>query len=216
MAECTDVPMGEVCDPWLQNCPAGQKCMPYISEGNAWNALACSPIAENPKAVGEPCTVEESGGSGIDDCEWGAMCFYVDEESLEGTCVAQCSGTPADPVCADGTSCAIWNEGVLTLCIHTCNPDLDECPAGQMCEPVAEDQFLCVPEGVDPGGYGQDCTAFECNPGLVCIDADHHAACVEGATGCCSPYCEIDGRPCPDGMSCVVQGETDVGWCALP
>jgi hypothetical protein len=216
MRECTDVPLDDACDPWLQNCPAGQKCMPYITEGNAWNALMCSPIAEDPNGIGEPCTVEGSAGSGIDDCEWGAMCFYVDAETNVGTCVAQCGGTQMDPVCAEGTSCAIANEGVLTLCIQTCDPDLDECPAGQMCEPFDEDLFLCFPESVDPGGYGQDCTAFECNPGLVCLSAEYHANCVEGATGCCTPYCELDGRPCPDGMTCVLQNESDIGWCMLP
>jgi hypothetical protein len=213
MQECTDVPFGEVCDPWLQNCPRGQKCLPYATEGNAWNALACSPIAEDPNGVGEPCTVVDSGLSGIDDCEAGAMCFFTDVESLAGTCIAQCEGTPDDPVCAEGTTCVIANEGVLTLCLQSCDPELPECPAGQICIPT-DDGPVCYPDFADPGGYGEDCSAFECNPGLVCIDAEFHAACA--AEACCTPYCDPDGRPCPDGMTCAVEGDADVGICALP
>jgi hypothetical protein len=210
---CLDVASGQPCDPWVQDCLPGAKCMPFAREGHSWNDNACFPIADDPNAVGEPCTVVGSGVSGFDDCELGAVCWYVDPDTLEGTCVAQCDGTPDAPICAAGTSCVIANEGVLTLCLQDCEADPESCPAGQICVPF-DDDVVCVPDGPNPGGYGEDCSAFECDPGLVCIFAEDHAAC--DADACCTPYCTLDGRPCPDGMTCELQGETDIGICVVP
>lgn len=66
------------CDPKL-------KCVAYADGGgSSWNALRCVPIARNPDQPGEPCTVVESNVSGIDSCDQGAMCWDVDNNTLEG------------------------------------------------------------------------------------------------------------------------------------
>jgi hypothetical protein len=64
------------CDLWKQDCPPGEKCMPWANDGGgSWNATRCTPLAEDPRQPGEPCTVEGSGVSGRDDCDIRAMCW---------------------------------------------------------------------------------------------------------------------------------------------
>ena len=43
---CADVDHGaQECDMWTQNCPEGEKCMPWANDnGGAWNSSKCSPI----------------------------------------------------------------------------------------------------------------------------------------------------------------------------
>ena len=73
------------CSTFAQDCPPGFKCMPWASDGgNSWNATRCVPIAPDPNAPGEPCTVEGSGVSGLDDCDGTSMCWDVDPDTLEG------------------------------------------------------------------------------------------------------------------------------------
>ena len=123
------------CDVWTQDCGCGDKCMPWSDyEGASWNAVRCTPVAAEPKLPGEPCTVEDSPMSGVDDCVAGAMCWRVDPETLEGVCVAFCGGYETEPECAEpGTTCVVANSGVLILCLPTCDPLLAACPAGDVC-----------------------------------------------------------------------------------
>ena len=79
------------CSTFAQDCPPGFKCMPWASDGgNSWNATRCVPIAPDPNAPGEPCTVEGSGVSGLDDCDGISMCWEVDPDAVEGHCVSIC------------------------------------------------------------------------------------------------------------------------------
>src|SRR5689334_19955710 len=65
-----DLGSGVECDVWIDDCPVGTKCMPWANDGgNSWNATRCTPLAEDPNGIGEPCTVEGSPVTGIDDCE---------------------------------------------------------------------------------------------------------------------------------------------------
>ena len=60
------------CDIWAQDCPDGEKCMPWANDGgNSWNATRCSPLDPNPGQPGDACTVEGCGVSGIDNCDIG-------------------------------------------------------------------------------------------------------------------------------------------------
>ena len=178
------------CDIFAQDCPRGEKCMPWANDGgNAWNATRCSPIADNPGQPGDPCSVEGSGVSGIDDCDLLAMCWNVDPKTTMGTCVAFCEGVEANPFCSAGTSCVLANDGVLALCLPHCDPLLAAaCPTDQTCTAVntlSEDP-VCIPSvGVDVWPCGDGAV---CNPGETCLDAEVLAACVE--FGCCTPWCD--------------------------
>ena len=135
------------CSIWDQDCGDGEKCQPWANDGGAQqNATRCTPVDPNPMAPGDPCTVEGSGISGIDDCDVGVLCYDVAEGSLEGTCVAMCGGSEVMPECPEGSWCSITNEGVLALCL----PD-------ELCVDDGVCQCMCG-MGVDP-----DCMEGQCD-----------------------------------------------------
>jgi hypothetical protein len=209
------------CDVWAQDCPRGEKCMPWANDGgSSWNATRCSPIEPDPMGVGETCTVEDSGVSGIDDCELGAMCWNVDADTLMGTCVAQCSGTEANPECPADFSCMISNAGTLTLCLPSCDPLAPACAANEICAPV-DDQFFCLPDfSGDAGVHGDPCEFITaCDPGLFCANSGEVPGC-EGSIGCCAEFCDTTitaDQQCTgfaDGEDCVpwfMDGEAPMG-----
>lgn len=194
------------CDPIAQDCPEGQKCMPWANDGgSSWNADKCVPVDPDPAAIGEPCTVTGSGVSGIDDCDVGAMCWGVDAETGMGTCAELCGCSAATPTCdTPDTICTITNGGVLPLCRPACNPfDPMACPDGQGCVPVG-DLFVCsVDASGDSGAIGDPCEFINaCDPGLFCADAASVPGC--GSSGCCSSYCsDGDDTVCLAGQACV-------------
>jgi len=216
----------ESCDLWQQSCPPGEKCAAWANDGgNAWNATHCVPVVDDPAQVGDPCTVEDPGTSGIDDCALGSMCWNLDAD-LEGTCVGLCGGSEEDPICVEeGTACALSNDGVLILCLPTCDPVLQGCDEGQACYPF-NDLFLCLPDvPVEDGGPGDSCEDIAvCDPGLFCALPELVPGCV--SAGCCTPYCNItDPMPaCLTGQVCTPyyeagmapEGFEDIGICTLP
>jgi hypothetical protein len=218
------------CDLFAQDCPLGEKCMPWANDGgNTWNAARCTPLDPDPDAPGEPCTVEGSAVSGIDSCDIGVMCFDVDPRTNEGTCVAMCTGSPEVPLCtAPEQACLIANDGVIVLCFDVCDPLAPACDADMGCYPSdAGDQFFCLPTIDMPGTYGDSCEGIvSCAPGHVCLDAAAIPGCAGAA--CCTELCDTTaGLPCPDddvGVVCqpwyedgmAPPGLEAVGVCVLP
>jgi hypothetical protein len=224
------------CDLFAQDCPDGEKCMPWANDGGgAWNATRCSPVDDNPGQAGDECSVEGSGTSGIDSCDLGVMCWDVDQETNMGTCVAMCTGDTANPICEDpDTTCSIANDGAIVLCLPVCDPILQDCAEGQACYPVAED-WVCGPDASgDTGVYGDPCEFINvCDPGYICLDPSTVPAgeACEGAGGCCTAVCDLTD-PMGDaqcegaagGQTCepwytegnAPPGYEDVGACVLP
>lgn len=206
----------EDCSLYEQDCPPGFKCMPWGSDGGPdWNDTRCVPVADDPGAPGDPCTVEGSVNSGIDDCDIGVMCWHIDPETNEGVCVEQCGGSPSEPTCNQPChQCALSGSSVLDLCLLTCDPIAQNCLPGDGCYPV-NDRFICVPDASRPGtGIGSPCEFINvCPPGLFCLDAAAVPGC-EGF-GCCAPACPADGiDPCPDllpGTECMAWFEAGQG-----
>jgi hypothetical protein len=220
------------CDLWGQDCPEGEKCMPWANDGGgAWNAARCSPLDPNPAQVGDECTVEGSGVSGIDNCDIASMCWDVDPETNLGTCVSFCMGSEANPICEDpATNCVIANEGTLILCLPNCDPLLQDCAEGNACYPIV-DAFACAPDvSGETGVYGDVCEFINvCDPGLLCANPEFTPDCA-GAS-CCTPFCDMANpnasAECPGnagGQECVAwyeegqapPGFEDVGFCAIP
>ena len=196
------------CDIWAQDCPEGEKCMPWANDGGgSWNATRCSPLDPNPSAVGDPCTVEGSGVSGIDNCDLGAMCWEVDPQTNNGVCIELCSCSEANPVCnTPNTACGISNDGVLVLCLPVCNPlDPTGCSQGQGCYGVG-DTFQCAPDqSAGMGMVGDDCAFLNgCDPGNFCANVASVPGCSGDAPGCCSAFCTLgDDASCLDGQVCT-------------
>ena len=236
-AECSTSGMGSTveCDVWNDDCPEGQKCMPWANDGStSWNATKCTPIDPSPRKPGEACTVVGSATSGVDDCEEGSMCWYVDGETLEGICVGFCDGSFESSTCAEpNTQCVISQSGVVNLCLPSCNPLVQDCPKETECQPHSLGGFLCyVDASLDGGAFGDPCEYLNaCDPGLACLNPEYVPGCQAG--GCCSPYCELDAEhttipaptpKCPDpAMACLAwfevgeapPGQRKVGVCGV-
>ncbi len=228
--DCKDggTPDTNECDIWAQDCPEGEKCMPWANDGGgSWNALKCSPIGPNPGQSGDECTVEGSAVSGIDSCDLGLLCWFVDDMNM-GSCLDQCTGSVDAAMCPGGTVCDITNEGVLTLCLPTCDPLLVNCKDGEICFYSGQaGNFICDFDGSgEAGAYGDPCEFINvCDPGLFCANPDAVPGC--NANGCCSEYCDLnEPNTCAgmdDGQECVAWFEMDappgldhVGACAIP
>lgn len=193
---------GGGCDVWAQDCPDGERCMPWANDGGIhWNSVRCSPDAPSAD-IGDPCTVEGSAVSSFDNCPLGSMCLFVEPSTNLGTCVANCSGSEADPVCADPNDvCQIAFDGVMINCLPTCNPLLQNCGQGG-CYHDDAGTFACGPtigNGLLPG---EPCGApWDCLPGSTCIDGDVLFDC--DGEDCCTSFCDLDAPSCTDGSVCT-------------
>lgn len=220
------------CSQWAQDCPPGYKCsIRAQANSTTWDETACVPIDADPKPVGAACSVGDEPLDGIDDCERGALCWLVDFTSDVGTCVAFCTGSEAEPMCEGACEwCAINSSGLTTLCFERCDPLLQDCDDAQGCYPH-DDVFACAPDQSDTQMIGSPCEYVNvCPAGLACIDAEVYPDCM-AASGCCSPYCNVDAPvdPCDalaPGTVCTpwssvgtpdaCTGTGTVGVCAAP
>lgn len=229
-ASSTAGPDPVACDPWIEDCPEGQKCSAYADDGgNDWNAYKCVPIAPQPDQAGDPCTIEGSPVSGLDSCDKHLQCWSWGE-GLEGHCVPLCTGTQNNATCEDPEAyCALSGDGVLQLCLPSCDPLLQDCEADQACIPdINGPRFICVPQldGAPAGQVFDTCEfANACAPGLVCVPPMYADECDPNVAGCCLPHCDLSlPNDCPGaGQVCLPWFEDDpppkyenVGLCGVP
>jgi hypothetical protein len=211
------------CDPTAQDCPRGQKCTAWANDGGTfWNATRCVEVSGS-NVAGDPCLVEGNGVSGLDDCDVGHICLNTNEENI-GVCVAFCQGE--DLQCASGDACAVYNDGVLPLCLQGCDPLLQDCPAGQSCIDTPNQTFICFSDASGANGAdGDACPPADgensCDPGQWC--GPNSAGCMD--VNCCTPYCDLSDPACTPPDECVSfygdvgaapPGFEDVGVCVLP
>lgn len=221
------------CNPFAQDCPAGQKCMPYSQDGDqTWNALRCSPVAPDPKSLGDDCSVVENAVSGEDDCGVGLMCWNVAQGQTQGVCAELCSGSQGSPRCGADTVCAIYNDAKLPICLATCNPLAQTCSVGMTCIPQGGgSRFVCAFDASNGGGqFADPCLAFnKCAPGLYCAPAAVVPGC-STTDSCCTEFCDLsEANPSATcsgaalGQLCVpwageeqLPGLESLGTCAVP
>jgi len=210
----TGVAPGE-CSTYTQDCPAGDKCMPFADDGGGvWNAVRCFPLANNVGAVGDACLVQETATSGLDDCSETSMCWDVDTETGEGVCVPFCGGTPGSPECEPGRTCVQRNDGVIALCLPLCDPLIQACADGLGCYPDG-DEFACVPDASeDVGEVGDPCEFINtCNPGSYCAPSGALVEC--DSPMCCASFCDLDEDTCGGASVCTPyfeEGTAPVGY----
>jgi hypothetical protein len=119
------------CDPFVQDCPEGEKCVPYdATAGGSWDANKCMAVTGD-QATGEPCVC---GGlmDATDDCDATGICVDRDGDTL-GTCHAFCMGTADQPECPDNLLCEIAEYGTVALCVEQCHPLLQDCEQPSAC-----------------------------------------------------------------------------------
>lgn len=220
---CDDDDNGLECSTLQQDCPAGQKCTVVTYPGGpVLSETRCVPLVPDPDGIDEPCHLEDDSGSGIDSCDVGALCWHVDEETLEGRCVPYCVGSSHGIGCSDPNHyCPVYGDGILWICVPQCDPlDSSTCPAGEGCYP-RDGRFTCAPVAPDgPAGLFEPCEYLNaCAPGLMCINGEVVPGCETG--GCCSPPCNLEAPDCPPLTECypyfqpgdVVPGYEHVGLC---
>ena len=182
-----DVPAQE-CSAWLQDCPEGEKCVPYSSGNGSWEGEKCV-LVLGEGLPGDPCTYD-GWLEATDDCGPDSMCLSADiSQSGMGSCVGFCAGTPDEPECPEGSACTICGDYCPPLCIPNCNPLLQDCGEGQACYWTNGD-FNCIftTQDIPPG---QPCGFVnDCEEGNFCAAAEVFPAC-DGAA-CCSPFCDLE------------------------
>lgn len=206
------------CDPLAQDCPEGEKCLPWASSGGTWDALECVPILGD-QVPGEPCT---SNGpvEATDDCDGSGMCFGYDEMLMGGTCYGICG---PGHVCPEGQGCLVANDGALNLCLDLCRPQFPEdCSPGTVCA-WTMDMFACTP-GVPTLDPDAICEPGEvCAPGQGCVAAGELEGC--GGASCCTDLCDTgEPDPCVAPLTCqpwfemgqALEGLETMGSCRLP
>lgn len=219
------------CDVFGQDCPMGQKCMPWADSGTAWNATKCVDIDPAKGQPGDSCTTMGGAVSGFDTCDLGVMCWDVKPDTMMGTCVAQCKGTQAAPMCDAETSCFVSNDGVLNLCLPRCDPLAQDCANENLCipNPNNQDEFACVLDASGDMGKAFDPCEFvnACDKGFMCANVMLGKECDPNAIGCCLPFCDVTEMPamCPGaGQECILwyemgtapPGLDNVGICGIP
>jgi hypothetical protein len=227
----TDVMVGGVeCDNWAQDCPEGQKCMPWADGGStAWNGTKCTDVQPNPGQPGDECTVEGSAVSGVDSCDKGVMCWDVDPNTNMGICVGMCTGSVEAPMCDSEFTCFVSNDGVLNLCLKICDPLAQDCAGDDVCipNPQGQGEFTCVLDASGEEGQQFDPCEYinSCDAGLFCALPANAMECDPAATGCCLPFCDLENPGmCPGaGQSCLAwfeqgtapPGYETVGYCGI-
>lgn len=216
-----DAPQGP-CDPFMQDCAEGEKCVPYASSGGGWDGHKCVPVLGDG-GVGEACTYTNPLDA-LDDCDANGYCWGIGEDDM-GTCHAFCMGTPDDPVCPPGSTCLISGSGSLGLCFIDCHPLLQDCPNESTACYWSSGSFQCslTSEDLPPGapcGFINDCAA-----GQLCTTSEVLPMC--NGAACCSPFCALgqgdEACAVVPGTSCLPffeegaapPGLDDLGLCYL-
>jgi hypothetical protein len=214
------------CDSFAQDCPEGEKCVPYSSTGSNWDANKCV-LVLGDQEPGEPCHYSDVV-TATDDCDATSFCWDVidvDGENI-GTCAAFCTGTADDPECPDlpgcaDLSCLINGDSSINLCVSTCDPLAQDCGPGLACY-WANNGFNCIFTTQDLP-IGEECGYInDCVGGAVCTESELLPACAGAA--CCTAFCDLAALvdPCPDlleGTICVefdVPDDCAVGRCLAP
>lgn len=205
------------CDPFVQDCPEGEKCVPYSINGSGYDADKCVPV-NGSGAPGEPCLY---GGifEATDDCDATSYCWT--DGGVDGVCLEFCQGSLVEPTCPDGFQCLIDGNGVINLCTASCNPLLQDCEPGFACHWTSA-EFTCVATTEDLA-LGEPCEALnDCAQGLACLPGNLTPNCA--GDSCCASYCDLSMPSCDQmGTQCAPffdgqppAGYEDVGVCVLP
>jgi hypothetical protein len=208
------------CDPWVQDCPSGEKCVAYSTTGGNWDANRCVAINGDGQQ-GDSCTYSGTVES-IDDCGADSFCWNVDDEGV-GVCTSLCEGDANNPVCEPDQGCTIANNGAINLCLQSCDPLLQDCEAGSVCFYDFGGDFVCTFAGGEILTGGTCGFINDCAPGNVCLGAEALPEC-DGAT-CCGAFCSLGDPACGTaGTECTPFFEegtappayVDIGVCIVP
>ncbi len=214
------------CNAWAQDCPEGYKCtLTDSQEGYGWSTR-CVMIDPFPQAPGDVC-VATGPLTGVDNCEFGSVCWNVAQGTHEGPCVSFCGGSDYEPLCPSGYTCQSLTRGGPNagLCLPDCDPIASDCPGDDLCIPSGKSWICVLDASGEQGAFGDPCEyANACDPGLYCLNPEYVPECQ--AAGCCTPFCDL-GEPntCPSALQVCIpwheegeapSGYEHVGICGIP
>ena len=217
-----DLPDPPDCDILLQDCPEGEKCVPYDA-GVFSNDRRCVPV-QGAGAAGEPCTWDGPVDA-TDDCDADSVCSTLREVDgvWTGVCAAFCEGTMAEPECDAGSACLFANLGQIAMCFDACDPLMQDCDEGLGCAWTGDDFVCLISYAEDTPGEACD-FINECQPGSLCLAGVAVPGCTDG--GCCAEYCALDDvDACADPqLECTAffaegqapMGQEQLGVCVAP
>lgn len=190
---CLDFGSGEEwdCDPYLQDCPEGSKCLPRIHSSPKidFGGYVCG-LVLGDLGAGEPCTAQVSGEVRVDDCGPGGVCQNLREAGDEfvGTCAPHCMGSADDPQCPAGHSCAEEFFAGPIYCARDCDPLAQDCQESSSCRWSGE-RFECMLD-LEQLPSESDCAHLnDCASGNICVSAE--VLTCETAT-CCASFCDLE------------------------
>jgi hypothetical protein len=205
-----------LCDEIAQDCPEGEKCVPFHIEGCSYPR--CVPVTGD-KPAGEPCTADDMAG---DDCDADSWCYpgTLDLE-LPASCIAFCQGSHDDSFCDDPSLTCVFDYTVYLGalgCRPSCDPLMPEdCEPWERCTVSFNwpSDFGCILGGGVPNGdvclTNQDCDSGACMPAESLLEC--------AGESCCSPWCDIMAPSCAMGLECVSVEVGDpassIGVCSL-
>lgn len=211
------------CIPWQQeDCGRGEGCkVADLSGSGTWSNPLCTSIPGDASLPGELCTVEDSPMSGSDTCAAGSMCWDVDGDTLEGTCIEFCTYDDG-PRCTDPTrTCFNGNHEYLPICLPSCSPLLQDCEEeGSGCYPGTYGDFVCIRENT-PAYVDASTLHPACPTGSFMVTEEAVDECPEGEP-CCTSFCDLAAPDCDEGFVCepyfvdlegIDEAYVDTGFC---
>jgi hypothetical protein len=164
-------------------CPSGGSCCPGLGCGSCCGDSQCPQDACNPSTCSAELKCEKTSLCAVGD----RCCESPDGQSAQCGSCCESTDCPDDGVGCTDEKCKASAGGFLS-CLHEPNPD--NCPLGQAC---------------DPRG---DCTANECNePG----DCGAPPACK--TVSCDSGTCRLGDVSCSNGQQCCALTGHCQGCC---
>ncbi len=158
--------------------------------------------------------------SGSDTCIGGSMCWDVDSDTLEGTCIDFCTND-AGPTCMDpARTCFNGNEQLLPICLPACSPLLQDCEDGSGCYPGTYDDFVCIRENTP--AYVDASTLHPACPAGSFMATETALGECPADEPCCTTFCDLAAPDCDEGFTCepyfvnlegIDEAHVDTGFC---
>ncbi|MDC0670131.1 hypothetical protein [Nannocystis radixulma] len=139
---------------------------------------------------------------------------------------AGCDPGTLDPIVTADRAGLTCLDIAVPQCVPICDPVVQDCSPGETCSFFGSG-FGCWDTIEEPRALFEACEfANACEPGLACVVSEVATECPPDSSGCCTPYCDLDGPDlCPGtGRQCVPffspgeapPGLKHLGICGFP
>jgi hypothetical protein len=171
----------KTCSVVTQDCGSGQKCVAKVQGANM-TVVGTTCVANGTVTEGQPCMMVSASGLVNDNCVAGTVC-----DNSGGDSSLHCRKTCSTSTTCSSASlkCAAVYTNDWGLCIPSCTPFGNDCPAGNDCSTTFDaisatpnsGVFACKTTGM--GALFANCSSdTDCGANLACVGPH------------CSPICD--------------------------